>query len=57
MVAVETESAVRRDAQAACRICMGVGWHWGWDRARCPVQLRCPCVDQQRDSKRKDEKE
>lgn len=48
---METEDAVRRDAQAACCICRGVGWYWGWSHARCPVKLRCPCVDQQRDSK------
>lgn len=46
---METEEAVRADANPACRVCEGRGWHWGWHRmTRAPLMLRCPCVDQNR---------
>lgn len=46
---METEAEVRRDAQTGCGICHGSGWHWGWDRYREPVMLRCSCVDRRRE--------
>jgi hypothetical protein len=44
----DTEAAVRRDADSACTICAGKGWHHGWNEAREPVMVRCPCVDRRR---------
>ena len=45
----ETEATVKADADPACTICGGKGWHDGWDAVtRDPVMLRCPCVDQRR---------
>ena len=45
----ETEATVKADADPACTICGGTGWHWGWYAAtRDPVRLRCPCVDERR---------
>ncbi|MBV8894407.1 MAG: hypothetical protein JO266_20935 [Acidobacteria bacterium] len=45
----ESEASVKADADPACTICGGNGWHWGWrGKRRKPVMLRCPCVDQKR---------
>jgi hypothetical protein len=44
----DTEATVRRDADPACTICRGVGWHYGWNLYGDPVRLRYPCVDQRR---------
>jgi hypothetical protein len=57
----DTFATVRADADPECRICDGIGWHWGWDlhsigrgRGRRlhgsgdPLHLRCPCVDRRR---------
>lgn len=55
----EDEASVAADADAACSICQGKGWYWGWRAYRSgakgrrihpgkPVMLRCPCVDQNR---------
>jgi hypothetical protein len=47
----ETEITVKADADPACTVCGGKGWHWGWlSLTRDPVLLRCPCVDQRRAS-------
>jgi hypothetical protein len=49
--AYDTEASVKADADPACAICGGKGWHHGWYYAtRKPVMLRCPCVDQRRAS-------
>lgn len=45
---MESEEKVAADAKPDCRVCDGRGWHWGWDNAKCPVRLRCPCVDEVR---------
>ena len=45
----DTEATVLSDADRACAICKGRGWHRGWDAiTRDPVMLRCPCVDRKR---------
>jgi len=47
----ETEATVKADADPACTVCGGKGWHHGWDAiTRDPVMLRCPCVDRRRAS-------
>jgi hypothetical protein len=51
--AIETEATVAADADPNCRICSGLGRHWGWavknfEGQRDPVMLRCPCVDRRR---------
>jgi hypothetical protein len=45
----ETEATVKTDADPACTICGGKGWHDGWDAATLdPVRLRCACVNRWR---------
>lgn len=48
----ETTLNVARDADPRCSTCRGKGWHWGWDGTGDAVQLRCPCVDRNRQNRR-----
>jgi hypothetical protein len=41
----ETEAPVKADADPACTVCGGKGWHHGWDGiTRKRVMLRCSCA-------------
>jgi hypothetical protein len=45
----EAEATVKADADPACTVCGGKGWHHGWDAITGdPVMLRCLCVDRRR---------
>jgi hypothetical protein len=47
----EAEATVKANADPACTVCGGKGWHHGWEAiTRDPAMLRCPCVDRRRAS-------